>query len=108
MIRRLEVSAKETAKYTKERILVHQDMIKGLEQSKRANMKMIMGLEDSKHESREMIRGLEESKRESKDMIRGLEESVEKFKETIDDIYNSTTWKLVSKFTGGQTKRKKN
>jgi hypothetical protein len=41
-------------------------------------------------------------------MIRGLEESVEKFKETIDDIYNSTTWKLASKFTGGQTKRKKN
>ena len=41
-------------------------------------------------------------------MIRGLEESVEKFKKTVDEIYNSTTWKLASKFTGGQTKRKKN
>ena len=38
----------------------------------------------------------------------GLEESVEKFKKTVDEIYNSTTWKLASKFTRGQTKRKKN
>ena len=69
---------------------------------------MIKGLEESKRESLEMIRGLEKSKEDDADMIRGLEESVEKFKETIDDIYNSTTWKLASKFTGGQTKRKKN
>ena len=55
-----------------------------------------------------MIRGLEESKEKDADMIRGLEESVEKFKKTVDEIYNSTTWKLASKFTGGQTKRKKN
>jgi len=94
MIRRLEISAEETGKYNKERILVQQKMIKGLEESKR--------------ESKDMIRGLEKSKEEDADMIRGLEESVEKFKETIDDIYNSTTWKLASKFTGGQTKRKKN
>ena len=122
MIRRLEISAEETAKYTKERFLVQQDVIKGLEESKRVNRDMIKGLEESKRANRDMIKGLEESKRESKDMIRGLEkskeedadmirgleESVEKFKETIDDIYNSTTWKLASKFTGGQTKRKKN
>ena len=108
MIRRLEISAKETAKYTKDRMLAQQEMIKGLEESKRANRDMIKGLEESKRESKDMIRGLEKSKEEDADMIRGLEESVEKFKETIDDIYNSTTWKLASKFTGGQTKRKKN
>ena len=27
-------------------------------------------------------------------------------KKTVDDIYNSTTWKIVSKFTKAQTKRK--
>ena len=48
-----------------------------------------------------MIRGLEESKVKDDDMIRQLEK-------TVDDIYNSTTWKMASKFTGGQTKRKKN
>jgi len=26
----------------------------------------------------------------------------------FDEIYNSSTWKLASKFTGGQAKRKKN
>jgi len=108
MIRRLEISAEETGKYNKERILVQQKMIKGLEESKRENMKMIMGLEESKRENMKMIMGLEESKEKDAKMIKGLEESVEKFKETIDDIYNSTTWKLASKFTGGQTKRKKN
>ena len=34
--------------------------------------------------------------------------TVEEWKKTADEIYNSTTWKLASKFTGGQTKRKKN
>ena len=66
------------------------------------------GLEKSKEEDADMIRGLEESKEKDADMIRGLEESVEKFKKTVDEIYNSTTWKLASKFTGGQRKRKKN
>ena len=69
---------------------------------------MIRGLAKSKEEDNEVIRGLVKSKEEDNEMIKGLEESVEKFKETIDDIYNSTTWKLASKFTGGQTKRKKN
>ena len=86
MIRRLEISAEETEKYNRERILVQQKMIKGLEQSKR--------------ESLEMIKGLEESKEKDDDMIRQLEK-------TIDEIYNSTTWKIASKFTGGQTKWKK-
>ena len=48
----------------------------------------------------EMIKGLEESKEKNDDMIRQLEK-------TIDEIYNSTTWKIASKFTGGQTKWKK-
>ena len=55
-----------------------------------------------------IIVGLTKSKEEDNEMIRGLEESVEKFKKTVDEIYNSTTWKLASKFTGGQRKRKKN
>ena len=80
MIRRLEISAEETEKYNRERILVQQKMIMGLEESKEKDAKM----------------------------IKGLEESVEKFKETIDEIYSSTTWKIASKFTGGQRKRKKN
>ena len=119
MIRRLEISAEETAKYTKERFLVQQDVIKGLEESKRANRDMIKGLEESKRANRDMIKGLEQSKRESQEMIKGLEESlnetqqylkktVEEYEKTIDEIYSSTTWKLASKFTGGRVKRKKN
>jgi len=71
-------------------------------------MNMIMGLEESKRENMKMIMGLEESKEKDAKMIKGLEESVEKFKETIDEIYSSTTWKIASKFTGGQAKREKN
>ncbi len=85
-----------------------QIMVKGLEESKEKDAEMIKGLEESKEKDADMIRGLEESKEKDADMIRGLEESVEKFKKTVDEIYNSTTWKLASKFTGGQTKRKKN
>ena len=98
----------ETEQYNKDRISIQKNMIKGLEESKRENMKMIMGLEESKRENMKMIMGLEESKEKDAKMIKGLEESVEKFKETIDEIYSSTTWKIASKFTGGQTKRKKN
>ena len=65
-------------------------------------------LKKSNEELKNTIKGLEESKEKDVDMIRGLEESVDEWKKTIDEIYNSTTWKLVSKFTGGQTKRKKN
>ena len=36
-------------------------------------------------------------------MIKGLERSVEELKQTINEIYNSSTWKLVSKFTKAQT-----
>ena len=69
---------------------------------------VIVGLEKSKEEDNEMIKGLAKSKEEDNEMIKGLEESVEEWKKTVDDIYNSTTWKMASKFTGGQTKRKKN
>ena len=120
----------ETEMYNKDRISVQKEMIKGLEQSKHDNMKMIKGLEQSVKETerynkdrisvqKEMIKGLEQSKHENNEMIKGLEESlreteqylkktVEEWKKTVDEIYNSTTWKIVSKFTGGQTKRKKN
>ncbi len=59
-------------------------------------------------EKDEVIVGLEKSKEEDNEMIKGLEESVEEWKKTVDDIYNSTTWKIASKFTRGQTKRKIN
>ena len=85
-----------------------QIMVKGLKQSKEKDADMIRGLEESKEKDADMIRGLEFSTAKMLDMIRGLEESVEKFKKTVDEIYNSTTWKLASKFTGGQRKRKKN
>ena len=69
---------------------------------------MVRWLKESNEALQVIVRGLEESKEKDADMIRGLEESVEKFKKTVNEIYNSTTWKLASKFTGGQTKRKKN
>ena len=68
----------------------------------------IAKLKSAIDEKDEIIVGLTKSKEEDNEMIRGLEESVEKFKKTVDEIYNSTTWKLASKFTGGQRKRKKN
>ena len=132
MIRRSEISAEETGKDNKDRILdlqviikgledskrINKMMIIGLEKSKRENMKMIMGLEDSKFENMKMIIGLEESKEKDAEMIKGLEESlneteqylkktVEEYEKTIDEIYSSTTWKIASKFTGGRVKRKK-
>ena len=79
-----------------------------LKKSNEALQIMVKGLEESKEKDAEMIKGLEESVEKDAEMIKGLEESVEKFKKTVDEIYNSTTWKLASKFTRGQTKRKKN
>ena len=64
---------------------------------------VIEGLERSKTEDAEMIKGLERSKTEDAEMIKGLERSVEELKQTINEIYNSSTWKLVSKFTKAQT-----
>ena len=77
------------------------EIIVGLVKSKEEDADMIRGLKESKEEDADMIRGLEESKVKDDDMIRQLEK-------TIDEIYNSTTWRLASKFTGGQTKWKKN
>ena len=105
MIRRLEISAEETAKYTKERFLVQQETIKGLEESKRINKIMIKGLEQSKQENMGMIKGLEESLRETEQY---LKKTVEEYEKTIDEIYSSATWKVASKFTGGKARRKKN
>ena len=66
---------------------------------------MTKGLEESKEKDAEMIRGLEESLKETEQY---LKKTVEEYEKTIDEIYSSTTWKIASKFTGGQTKRKKN
>ena len=109
----------ETERHNTDRIFIQNDMIKGLEESKRISKMMIEGLEKSKYENMKMIMGLEESKEKDAGMIKGLEESlketeqylkktVEEYEKTIDEIYSSTTWKLASKFTRGQTKRKKN
>ena len=56
-------------------------------------------------EKDEVITGLNESLKETEEY---LEKSIKEWKKTVDEIYNSSTWKLASKFTGGQTKRKKN
>ena len=105
----------ETEQYNTDRISVQKDMIRGLEQSKRANQDMIKGLEQSKRESQEMIRGLEKGKDESAEMIKGLEESLneteqylKKIEKELASLRSIWYWKLASKFTGGQTKRKKN
>ena len=68
----------------------------------------IAKLKSAIDEKDEIIVGLAKSKEEDNEMINGLEESVEEWKKTVDDIYNSTTWKIASKFTRGQTKRKIN
>ena len=92
-----------------------QIMVKGLKQSNAKDAEMISGLEESKAKDADMISGLEESIAKDAEMIRGLEESkvkdddmIRQLEKTVDEIYNSTTWKLASKFTGGQRKRKKN
>ena len=66
---------------------------------------IIVGLVKSKEENAEIIKGLEESLKETEQY---LKKTVEDWKKMVDDIYNSATWKIASKFTRGQTKRKKN
>ena len=82
-----------------------QIMVKGLKQSKEKDAEMIKGLEESKEKDADMIRGLEESLKETEQY---LKKTVEEYEKTFDEIYSSTTWKLASKFTRGETKRKKN
>tara|TARA_B100001750_G_scaffold147358_1_gene117842 strand:- start:355 stop:1137 length:783 start_codon:yes stop_codon:yes gene_type:complete len=87
---------------------IHQAMVHGLKQSNEALQVIVNGLKESNESFQVIVNGLKESKKQDTDMIRGLERSVDEWKKTVDDIYNSTTWKLVSKFTREQTKRKKN
>jgi len=35
-------------------------------------------------------------------MIEGLERSIGEWKKTVDEIHNSSSWKLISKFTGNK------
>ena len=44
-------------------------------------------------EKDEVITGLNESLKETEEY---LEKSIKEWKKTVDEIYNSTTWKLVS------------
>ena len=60
-------------------------------------------LKKSIKEKDKVITGLNESLKETEEY---LEKSIKEWKKTVDEIYNSTTWKLVSKFTKAQTKRK--
>ena len=106
VIEGLRNSLTETQLHLKTAIEEKDEVIVGLEKSKEESGDVIQGLNESKEEDNEMIKGLAKSKEEDADMIRGLEESVEEWKKTVDDIYNSTTWKIVSKFTKAQTKRK--
>ena len=62
---------------------------------------MIKGLEKSKQENAEMIHGLEESLKETEQYLRKVEKE-------LASLRSIWVWKLASKFTGGQTKRKKN
>jgi len=48
-----------------------------------------------------MIRGLEESLKETEQYLRKVEKE-------LASLRSIWFWKLASKFTGGQTKRKKN
>ena len=82
-----------------------QIMVKGLKQSNEDLQIMVKGLEESKEKDADMIRGLEESLKETEQY---LKKTVEEYEKTFDEIYSSTTWKLASKFTRGETKRKKN
>ena len=64
---------------------------------------VIVGLEKSKEENGDVIQGLRNSLTETEEY---LKTAVKEWKKTVDGIYNSTTWKIVSKFTKAQTKRK--
>ena len=92
----------------KEAIKEKDDMIWGLQQTIAENEtiveekdQVIEGLVRSKMEDIEMIKGLENSLAETE---KYLEVTIEKWKQTVNEIYNSSTWKLVSKFTKAQTK----
>ena len=92
----------------KESIKEKDDMIWGLQQTIAENQtiveekdQVIEGLVSSKMEDIEMIKGLENSLAETE---KYLEVTIEKWKQTVNEIYNSSTWKLVSKFTKAQTK----
>ena len=90
------------------------EVIVGLEKSKEESGDIIQGLNESLNETElhlktaieekdKVITGLNESLKETE---KYLEKSIKEWKKTVDEIYNSTTWKLVSKFTKAQTKRK--
>ena len=92
----------------KEAIKEKDDMIWGLQATIAENEttvvemdQVIEGLVRSKMEDIEMIKGLENSLAETE---KYLEVTIEKWKQTVNEIYNSSTWKLVSKFTKAQTK----
>ena len=87
MIEGLKNSLVETELLLKNSITEKDEVIEGLKRSKTENAEMIQGLENSLAETEKY-----------------LQVTVEKWKQTVNEIYNSSTWKLVSKFTKAQTK----
>ena len=103
----LERSVEETKSYVEDVIKEKDEVITGLERSVEETKSYV---EDVIKEKDEVIAGLESSLDETKsyvkntikekdEVIAGLERSVEVWKKTVDEIHNSTTWKLSSKFT---------
>ena len=103
VIEGLRNSLVETELHLKTAIEEKDEIIEGLNASKEEDTEMIRGLGESKEKDTEMIRGLDESLKETEQY---LKIAIEEWKKTVDGIYNSTTWKIVSKFTKAQTKRK--
>ena len=99
----LRNSLAETELHLKTAIEEKDEVIEGLNASKEEDTEMIRGLGESKEKDTAMIRGLDESLKETEQY---LKIAIEEWKKIVDEIYNSTTWKLVSKFTKAQTKRK--
>ena len=78
----------------KEAIKEKDDMIWGLQATIAENETTVVEMD-------QVIKGLENSLAETE---KYLEVTIEKWKQTVNEIYNSSTWKLVSKYTKAQTK----
>ena len=114
IIEGLRNSLTETQLHLKKTIEEKDAVMVGLKESKEESGDVIQGLNESITETQlhlktaieekdEVITGLNESLKETEEY---LEKSIKEWKKTVDEIYNSTTWKMVSKFTKAQTKRK--
>ena len=101
MVKGLNKLSPETERYNRERIQVMGETEQYNKDRISVQKEMIKGLEKSKEEDAEMINGLEESLNETEQYLRKIEKELARLR---------SIWylKLASKFTSGQTKRKKN